>query len=368
MRRHLALALGLGLLLAAFAPAAAEETERGRDDGSRRESGDDHAVAKGPRVGQFRQTASASIAGEFVSFQWSATGITGFTVNGTELFDVAAPTGDKGDGDGARITGSVIKVEGDTYELLAHDNPMGVLKFQADGRVTMTLAAGATVAPAGQHLIVSVGAVSGRVFGDDIEHHNGTITADGDLRFMLAEPIAHFDSERGTLARATAEKKIGAEVSFAKDKRKEVLSFGNVTARVLRSPDEGARDIVVQVEGHGFEGRVIVLNVDGSLFGATKADRLDVQFDNETIFAAKGGLEDVLNPDDDGLTPEYWLGFDVATGGFQLVVSVPHYSVHEIRVANFLAEAPPSVVIGVVAGVAAIAAAAVVMFRPRRAD
>lgn len=351
--RALATLLGLALVLGVFAPAVADEgSERG------------HSGEKGPRFGSFEERASREVRGDIVSFTWTPTAVRNFTVNGTKLFDLEAPPA-SGSGN-AKIVGSVIKVDGASYELVAHDNPMGVLKVDADGEVLIRLAPGAVASRAGEHVLVRFGAVSGRLFhADDVQLGDGTITTEDGFHFILESPVARFDADRPELAKATADKKIGAEISLGKAKRHDVVSFGNVTADVLRTPGDGGRDVLVRIDGHGFEGRVVVLNVDADVFAGARANDLRVHFDNESVRAADG-LADILDPDDDGLEPEYWLGYDVATEGFQLVVSVPHYSVHEIRVASLLAEAPPQVVVGVVLAIAAVAGCAVLLFRPRR--
>lgn len=41
-------------------------------------------------------------------------------------------------------------------------------------------------------------------------------------------------------------------------------------------------------------------------------------------------LKDVLNPDDDGSHPEYWIIYDA--NGTHILVSIPHFSEHEITV------------------------------------
>jgi len=59
--------------------------------------------------------------------------------------------------------------------------------------------------------------------------------------------------------------------------------------------------------------------------------------------------------------------FDPEQGAFQLIVSVPHYSVHTLSVGSVLVLPPPSVVIGVVAGVALLAPTAMLLFRRSKA-
>jgi len=122
----------------------------------------------------------------------------------------------------------------------------------------------------------------------------------------------------------------------------------------------------VQVEGHGFDGRVLVLNVDRALVKADKASDVLVTFDNETVQHA-ANLSDALDPDAHGLHPVYYVVFDPEQGAFQLIVSVPHYSVHTLSVGSVLVLPPPSVVIGVVAGVALLAPTAMLLFRRSKA-
>ena len=76
-------------------------------------------------------------------------------------------------------------------------------------------------------------------------------------------------------------------------------------------------------------------------------------------------LTDILDPDDDGGQPEYWVVRDA--DGIQLMVSVPHWSVHAITVSSFGAfVTQPSVLLGIGAGVVGVGVAALLMLRPRK--
>jgi hypothetical protein len=121
-------------------------------------------------------------------------------------------------------------------------------------------------------------------------------------------------------------------------------------------------NLTVMVEGHGLDGRVLVLNVDGRMLGADRADKLNITLDNESIEHA-ADLADALDPDDDGFDPEYYLVYDPAAEAFQLIVTVPHYSVHTLTVATFLEIVPPSVTVGILVGVLVVVPMALVLFR-----
>ncbi|HVM46121.1 MAG TPA: hypothetical protein VM582_09320, partial [Candidatus Thermoplasmatota archaeon] len=68
-------------------------------------------------------------------------------------------------------------------------------------------------------------------------------------------------------------------------------------------------------------------------------------------------------PDDDGFHPEYYIVFDPQAQAFQLIATLPHYSVHILSVTTLIVLPPPSVVVGVVAGVLLLAPTAMLLFR-----
>ena len=105
-----------------------------------------------------------------------------------------------------------------------------------------------------------------------------------------------------------------------------------------------------------------MLNVENAVLGAQRADQLHVQLDNATV-APADSLVDVLDPDNDGYSPEYYVVFDPGTNAFQLLISVPHYSGHTLSLTTAFIRPPPSVIAGIGLGVLLLVPTAFVLFR-----
>jgi len=74
-------------------------------------------------------------------------------------------------------------------------------------------------------------------------------------------------------------------------------------------------------------GKTIEIQVNRELF--YDSENLIIEYDGEEIRMADD-LDDVLNPNDDGSHPEYWIVYDA--NGTHILVSIPHFSEHEITV------------------------------------
>lgn len=364
--RRLPLVLGLAMLMlaASATPVLAENGER--ED---RERG--RAEGRGPPadVGAFQLQESARRAlGEHVSFTYTEGGIQAFTGGNVTLFDIAvsAQTHDEDDDRaGARADGSRLRVRMPTFEFVAHDNPAAVARMKADGTMTVTFAEGTVLARGDDGRVTfERQGVSGTLRGDDVRVAERAVTTHDDLLVFLDAPRGQFDVHRADIGHAIAKRHVGAEGTFNQldaEVEQDIVSYGNVTMTTVKA-EKG--NLTVMVEGHGFEGRVLVLNVDGRVVGAARADELAITLDNLTIPRASD-LADILDPDNDGFTPEYYIVHDAiaAPDAFQLIVTVPHYSVHVLSVTTAIVLPPPSVTIGLVAGLALLVPAGFVLFR-----
>ncbi|HEX2022162.1 MAG TPA: hypothetical protein VHH36_05575 [Candidatus Thermoplasmatota archaeon] len=348
-----AAAVAVAALLLSAAPALADEDERERGKG------------RGPSVaiGEFA-VAGGQARGEFVSFDYNASGLGAFTADGVRLFDLAVEGGLPHLAE-ARVQHAQLRLEAEGFRLVVHDNPAAVTRIDSDRAVSLTFVDGTqlSVSREGEQVTFAVGDLAGKVRGDDVRLEGRTVRAEGLILFLLdSGRSSAFESSRPHIVSAIERGHVGVEASFGRGAsavEQDVVSYGNVTLTTLRA-ERG--NLTVQVEGHGFSGRVIVLNVDGRVLGAAEADKLDVKFDHEPI-AQADDLVDALDPDNDGLKAEYYLVFDPMQEAFQLVVSVPHYSVHTLSIASIVPLPPPSVVVGVLAGVALLVPSALVLFR-----
>lgn len=369
MRRLAALLLVAGLLFASTAAVADQERGRGRAP----------PFAGG---GAFQvQSASQSVTGEHVSFNYSEAGISDFAAGGLTLFDLTVTGADEdedddeddGDGDEGRARGPTspranageLRVRMDNFSFTAHDTPTAASRLRTDGVVRVSFEEGVVLAREGDESVrFSFGAVTGVVRGDDVSIDGRAVTLSDGALLVLDAPRGPFGHHRD-LGRAIARGHIGAEATLNRDENDsvvdQVVSYGNVTMTTLKA-ERG--NVTVLIDGHGFEGRVIVLNVDGRVLGADSADKLDVQIDNASVRPASN-LSDILDPDDDGYHPEYYIVFDPNAQAFQLIATLPHYSVHVLSVTTLVELVKPSVLIGTLAGVALLVPAALLLFRRR---
>lgn len=377
---RLSLVLALSLLLASSvaltALADGGDGAQPRDQesehaGNASENGSQGHHGRGATAfGAFAATSGSdhALAGRFVSFSYSASGIEGFAVNGTHIFDLAvSPSGATGDRVEADPEGAQVRIQADAFEAQVHDDPQAVTRVEARGAtITVTLAPGSSASVVADHSATfRVGSVAGRVRGDGLAVHGSTITARERILVFVESPRGAFDVKRGDIGEAIAEGHVGAEGSFNRNGTgvvEDLISYGNVTMRTIRA-EHG--NVTVQVEGHGTEGRVLVLNVDRAILGAQAADKLRITLDNRTV-DVENDLHALLDPNADGSRPVYHVIFDPTSDAFQVLVRVPHYSVHTLSVFTLAQNVTPSVVIGVVAGVALLAPSAMLLFRRKK--
>lgn len=371
MRRALVLAV-LGLLLASSVAAAAPGRPTSSSDGDDDED-EGRRGHKGPApIGSFAiQQSTKVVTGEHVSFTYGDAGIDDFRVGNRTLFDLRVhgePDDEEDEGSGesrVQAEGAVFRVRTRNFTFTAHDNPIGVSKLETDGRATLTFEEGVVLFSRDEDMVrFSFGDARGAIRGDGLAVNGRTVTATEDLLVFLDTPRGSFDKHRGDIGQAIARGHVGAEATFNAiddDVEEEVVSYGNVTMTTVKA-ERG--NITLLVEGHGFDGRVLVLNVDGRVLGADHADKLTILLDNQTVQRASN-LSDALDPDDDGFAPEAYLVYDPQVQAFQLMLTVPHYSVHTLSVTSLIELAKPAILVGVLLGTALLVPAAMVLFRRR---
>ena len=357
--------------------SAGEDDEEDGDDGvggsDDRDDGDDRRRGPGPRrgdqaaaIGAFAlSTTERVVEGDYVSFTYNDSDLRDFQVGGVPLFDLhVSGDGDDEDENAAVARGAQVQLETPLFRLHVHDNPGGVLKLDTDGIATILFAEGTNLTRVGDERVAfRIGNLTGSVRGEDLDVAGRSIIGRDEILVLVHATRGSFDVHRDDIGEAVGKRHVGAEASFNRRDddgvEQDVVSYGNVTLHTVKA-ERG--NLTLLIDGHGFDGRVLVLNVDGRIVGASKADDLSVLFDNETITLASS-IQDVLDPDDDGLAAEYYVVFDPAEEAFQLLVSVPHYSLHTLSVTTLLQSAPPSVIAGVIGGVVLLAASGVVLFR-----
>ncbi|MEA3201982.1 MAG: hypothetical protein QOE90_3410 [Thermoplasmata archaeon] len=367
MRAFLPILLVAGLVAASLPVLADGGRGEERSTRASTEEGRGNANASHGPVGRFAvQATSHAVAGDYVSFSYDAAGIRGFAADGVPVFDLAITGAQPGSAD-VRAEGAMIQVRAPGYRFTAHDNPVAVARLEADRGATITFASGVTLTPRGDKQVgFTAGSLSGVLRADDLSF-NGLVARVGDEALIyLDEPQGAFDQHRGDITDAIGEGHVGAEATFNKtgdDLRQDVVSYGNVTMTTMRA-ERG--NLTIQIQGNGTEGRVLVFNVESNVIGAQRAEDLAVKLDNQTLTRADD-LSDALNPDNDGFQPEYYVVFDPQAHAFQMIVTVPHYSVHTLSVATAIEEIPPSVLVGAVLGIVILVPSAFVLFRRPKA-
>lgn len=361
MRRTWVLLLAVVLLLASATALA--EPGRGRGKGVL-------------PMGAFQvEEGSRSASGDHLSFSYNETGLQNFSAADRALFDVRVEgegeqerEGPRGrDRHGIQVEGAQLRVRTASYSFVAHDTPTAASKLQTDGTIHLAFKEGVVLArESDERVRFSFGDVTGMLRGEDLVTAGRNVTASDVVLVLLDKPRGSGDQEHyREVGRAIGRGHVGAEATLNLEDEagvvQNVVSYGNVTMTTEKA-ERG--NLTVVIEGHGFEGRVIVLNVDGRILGAESAEKLNILLDNETVRPASN-LTDILDPDDDGYRPEYYLVFDPQLEAFQLIVTLPHYSVHILSVTTPIVLPPPSVMLGVLLGLALLVPAGAVLFRRR---
>ena len=139
------------------------------------------------------------------------------------------------------------------------------------------------------------------------------------------------DENRYRLEEALEGGNIGGEITVeTKDEgvyEHETVIYEEVT---FESIELKQGEIFLVVDGdEKSAGKTIILNVESDIIDFN--EEYSLEYDGFSINMANN-YEDILNPNDDGTLPEYL----ILTGaeGMQILVSIPHFSQHEIKIYN----------------------------------
>lgn len=280
--------------------------------------------------------------------------------------------------------GRVLMVQGDGWHARIHDNPTALITAQ-NATLRFHLPDDADVQREERGWRIGLDDRTAFLAGDG--RGDDTIQVSGDVRFLVHSEVDERDERERAgdderIVKRDVRKEVRVKVQEAIDRRvvaadvrvhreTEVFRYDEVEVEVVRperaTPDDPLR---VRVDADLDSGRTIVLDVDPAMLEGELELRYYDLFDDgsrtEVVFVQASSLADVLDPDDDGGQPEYWVVEDA--DGVQVLVSVPHWSVHEITLASLGFIVQPSVLIGIVAGVGGVAVAALALMRPRRVD
>ncbi len=157
---------------------------------------------------------------------------------------------------------------------------------------------------------------------------------------------------------------LGGEITIVKDGNKiksiSTCYYNNVSIELLTQTLTNKKaELIVSGDEHS-AGKTIKINVGK---GAFSPDNLKVKFDGKDIPMADN-ITDVLNPNDDGLQPEYVMV--KVSGGkgdeFFLLISIPHFSKHIITLQS-LSKNPLFSAIAIASAFSVLAVASWALFK-----
>ncbi len=212
---------------------------------------------------------------------------------------------------------------------------------------------------------------SGKIISsNELSCHNDTTTiiAHRTAMFRGVETGTLEDEEPiRTVAGALEAGTLGGEITVVKNGqgyKTDVISYyANVTVTAVEDK-LSSRRIAFNVSGDSHAtGKTVKINFGRDTLASTDMDELEVLFDGGDMQKASS-LADVLNPNDDGLQPEYLPVQVHAAGGkeFFILVSIPHFSDHQV-VVRTIADNPVLLALAATGAIAVVMAAAWGMFR-----
>ncbi len=246
-----------------------------------------------------------------------------------------------------------------------HDTSINFLRICTTGNIVFSNMSGYNIKNEGNVVELSKGNFSGTVISSHvIKEENGKLIADRYIMFRGTDttPLPGETEKLRTVDEAIKSGTLGGEITIVRDnngyRADNISYYGNVTIS-NRTLTFHKAEFIVSGDDHT-TGKTIKINVGKD---ALSSKNLKVMFDGKEIPLADN-LTDVLDPNNDGLQPEYVkVNVTAANGGeFFLLISIPHFSTHTI-VLESIAKNPIFIGIAAVCAMAVVVAAAWVMFR-----
>lgn len=180
------------------------------------------------------------------------------------------------------------------------------------------------------------------------------ITAYGNLMLFSFSNIA-----KEEIKEAFKNKFIGGEITIdgydIKNNTDSISYFGNVS---IEPVSIGEKKILLNVKGDADSGgKVIKINLGNKV---CLSDEFSVKFEGKEISKADS-FEDVLNPNDDSLYPEYYKLQSPGEGVF-ILISIPHFSEYQVSI-EFIVENVAGNTLAILFGLFVIFFAAFYIFR-----
>ncbi len=233
----------------------------------------------------------------------------------------------------------IITGPGESYEIVVHDNPTGYLKIVSGNDIIFSFSNEYTLTRDNNLVnISSTNNFSASILSTHkLQLQNNVVTAKDNALFRITGLAREFESDladtRELIDKAILEGKVGAEVSIRNEnntfENDSMIYDSSVSINVNASPSE----ILLVVNGKNTQGKTIVINTDKNIF--KNLDKLDIRYDDKPVDMADD-IFDVLDPTNDGSNVEY--GLFLGKNGAQILVSIPHFSKHVIRILSLSIE------------------------------
>lgn len=302
--------------------------------------------------------------GLYIDFSYDAAAgtLTGYTVGGVEWFaQIQAPSSFEASAQGPRIT-----LRGDGFLLMIMDTPTGLLRIDANGSaIQLDLGDGVEAAANGSRIDLTIGNDSAMVSNATLAEG---VLAVADGFFVLRGPSVSavaraYSPSQAQIEDAVAEGRVAARVQVFPNGT-DVLDYQDARVQARQNANGSHRFIV---DANFTSGRTFVVEFAPGLL---RAESLGVLYYNEVdgilqpaMIQRADSLEDVLLIEA-GEGPEYWHVDDLQ--GEQVLVAIPHFSVHAFDVYAISSAATPMVIIGLVAAGLLVAVLAVGAVTGRR--
>ena len=150
---------------------------------------------------------------------------------------------------------------------------------------------------------------------------------------VVGKPVDIFNNSE--FVEAIKNGSVGGEIIIWQDKTKvfehEIIIYDSVTIPNLEV-EKGNISIIVSGD-ESSSAKTIAIATDLDVFDITKD--FIVEYDSKEIKMADN-LVDALNPNNDGIHAEYLI--TIGTDGIEILISIPHFSEHEITISNLQPE------------------------------
>lgn len=248
------------------------------------------------------------------------------------------------------IRGSSFRIEYEGCVVELHDVPTRFLRVEADKIVVEGINYDVKVED-NYSLSLTNENFSAILMSDKcLDYDGSSIIACGDLI------LASFTKEERRIEDSVKNRILGGEITiigYDINKTDFISYFGNVTIYPEKISKEG---ILLKVEGDSKSGgKIIKINMGHGVASGKFRIKLD-----EIPVKKASSFDDIMNPNDDGITPEY---YNISTEeGEIILITIPHFSEYQLSI-EFIRENAMATLAAIIMGILFIFLAAFYMFK-----